>query len=65
MIRGENNNFFYYAMLAYQSLLNDEIKVSKNQTKELHPWYGYSCNDLIFREHIYELGKKYFLGNQR
>ena len=65
LIRGENNNFFYYAMLAYQSLLNDEIKGSKNVSKELHPWYGYNYYDQdTFREHIYELGKKYFLGNQ-
>ena len=67
LIRGENNNFFYYAMLAYQSLRKDvKNKLGKNISKEFSPWYGYNFyEEDAFLKTIYELGKKYLLGNKK
>jgi len=62
LIRGENNNFFYYTMLAHQSLLRSNGRQTPKPGPS-SPWYGFSNYDeKSFCSEIRSLGIKYMLG---
>lgn len=62
VIRGENNNFFYYMMLGHQSLMAGHGSKSA-LTDPTKPWYGFGNYDQkLFCNTIRDLGIKYMLG---
>ena len=68
LIRGENNNFFYYTMLANQALTRPQGPgPTKGAVPEAtRPWYGINYyEEKIFRRCIKKLGVKFLLGEHK
>lgn len=68
LIRGENNNFFYYTMLANQALIRPHGPGPKKgyAPAATGPWYGINNYDeKIFRRNIKHLAVKFLLGEHK
>ena len=61
LIRGENNNFFFHAFKANESL----IEFDRGGDNPAAPWFGFRhFKAKTYRQHIREIGIQFLIGNK-
>lgn len=64
LIRGENNNFFYWLFKSYQSLL--PIGPRPPGASAAKPWFGFqNFNPRLYIQHLRSIAQDFLLGNQK
>lgn len=63
LVRGENNNFFYWLFKSYQCLTTSEMRPRGIDSTK--PWFGYEYfNPRAYIEHMRELARNFLLGKE-